>query len=316
MTGTDEYKGLIYGRVHLPDMIKHQMANKCTKPDRKKPGEHRDYMLWVGANYYPTQQHFIEEAERMGVSKRLNMRTPFLVPGRSRMFVAHSGLYEAAAEFLESDAEIMGHAVPKVSRIKSLRKVGRAVREAGWTDKDIRKAFKAGKGGPLDLFMQWSDDIKRLMHRDSVFSQLAPVGSDALIQAREFDAALENAKSIFGYFNIEMLEYILPDNAEVPEDIQRLVMHDPPLARVIRVSVERKSCLYSDDAGRRRCGYREEEGFYAVSYEQPCTEARHVAGPFIYTKKPIPVPGLDYFRCLRAVPDDIAHSLARFIDRT
>lgn len=48
-----------------------------------------DLLMWVGFEGYPTIQSFIEEAERLGVSKRLSQIPPTLEPGRTKLFLAH-----------------------------------------------------------------------------------------------------------------------------------------------------------------------------------------------------------------------------------
>ncbi len=44
-----------------------------------------DILMWVGTQYYPTIQHYVDEAERLGVCKRVS-RPPRDV---SRLFLAH-----------------------------------------------------------------------------------------------------------------------------------------------------------------------------------------------------------------------------------
>jgi len=52
--------------------------------------EPRDFLMGVGKTYYPTEVHFLEEAIRMGISKRLPRNLPRgLVPGKSRIFLVH-----------------------------------------------------------------------------------------------------------------------------------------------------------------------------------------------------------------------------------
>jgi hypothetical protein len=48
-----------------------------------------DYLMWVGSIYYPQVNVFIEEAKVQGVCKRLGHIPSGLVPGASRIFLAH-----------------------------------------------------------------------------------------------------------------------------------------------------------------------------------------------------------------------------------
>jgi hypothetical protein len=60
------------------------------KRSRKKPGKDRytDYLMWVGGSYYGISE-FIEEAKRLGVSKRVSHFPGDVVLGRTRVFLAH-----------------------------------------------------------------------------------------------------------------------------------------------------------------------------------------------------------------------------------
>lgn len=48
-----------------------------------------DYLMWVGAFYYPTYRDFITEAKRMGCCKKLPHELASFIPGLSRIFLAH-----------------------------------------------------------------------------------------------------------------------------------------------------------------------------------------------------------------------------------
>lgn len=48
-----------------------------------------DLLMWVGHKYYPTADDYIKEAIAMGCSKRVPMLPEDVVPGKSRVFLAH-----------------------------------------------------------------------------------------------------------------------------------------------------------------------------------------------------------------------------------
>jgi len=48
-----------------------------------------DYLMWVGSIYYPTVDDYIGESQRLGVCKRIGKLPTDLVPGHSRVFLAH-----------------------------------------------------------------------------------------------------------------------------------------------------------------------------------------------------------------------------------
>jgi len=48
-----------------------------------------DLCMWVGHKFYPTADDYIKEAMTLGCSKRVPMLPEDVVPGRSRVFLAH-----------------------------------------------------------------------------------------------------------------------------------------------------------------------------------------------------------------------------------
>lgn len=49
-----------------------------------------DLCMWIGEQYYPTSQDFIEEARKYGINKRIPFTTPPLIlRGRTRLFLIH-----------------------------------------------------------------------------------------------------------------------------------------------------------------------------------------------------------------------------------
>ena len=61
-----------------------EVVNDATAID-----ETADYLMWVGEMHYPRIQDFLDEAEIQGVSKRLSRFPREMVPGKSRVFLAH-----------------------------------------------------------------------------------------------------------------------------------------------------------------------------------------------------------------------------------
>jgi len=55
----------------------------------RKPREATDLMMWVGSSYYPRIEDFVEEAERVGVSKRIAYPPVNIKLGRSFLFLTH-----------------------------------------------------------------------------------------------------------------------------------------------------------------------------------------------------------------------------------
>lgn len=55
----------------------------------RKPREATDLMMWIGSSYYPKIEDFVDEAERMGVSKRIAYSPVNIKLGRSLLFLVH-----------------------------------------------------------------------------------------------------------------------------------------------------------------------------------------------------------------------------------
>jgi hypothetical protein len=229
----------------IADTIRETMGAGNTSPEKKKPGEHRDYLMWVGSGDvgdghkgfpgYPTIESFVKEARRMGVSKRLNMVTPHLIPGKTRIYLAHPSLYEIAARFLDRDATVNGESVPKISRIKAIRKVGNIVR--------------TGVSVPYKIMRQATP----VANNDRTFSRILygfvrnykgvmDPWEEAIRDASlRFVEALDNERAVFGFFTIQRLEYILPagwTNDQIPPKVKELI--DKGVCVVVREEDERR----------------------------------------------------------------------------
>jgi hypothetical protein len=52
--------------------------------------EAHDLLMWVGENYYPTPEKFIDECVRLGINKRIPVSSPpTIIHARTMLFVAH-----------------------------------------------------------------------------------------------------------------------------------------------------------------------------------------------------------------------------------
>lgn len=67
--------------------------------------EPQDYLMWVGSVYYPTVDSYISEAKRLGPCKRLGRLPLGLVPGKSRVFLAHD-------DGINGEGFIFGYFIP------------------------------------------------------------------------------------------------------------------------------------------------------------------------------------------------------------
>ena len=61
----------------------------------------RDICIWVGAQFYPTYEEYIEEAERLGCCRKVNHVPKDITIGESKAFLLHR-------EYPEADAYLFG----------------------------------------------------------------------------------------------------------------------------------------------------------------------------------------------------------------
>ena len=287
---------------------KAQGGKKKRIAPRKSSGP-AHYIMWVGSGSldggkrgypgYPTVDSYVDEAKRMGVSKRLNFVPPAFTPGVTRVYLVHARLFETASRFLDVDTYVNRQAVPKISRIKAVRKVGNKV-----------------IAGEEPTSTMWNH-ISPIYNNDYTFSRLVNATGmsdprDAIKDTcRKFVEALDNGKGVFGYFVCEKLEYILPTGATIPDKIQKLV--DDGMCNVIHEADEVRLAVRP-----RGCGYRKPGGVYAVaSHDASIKDKKGVlstAGPLVVATAPVEVPGLDYYRGVRTLPDDLADVLELEMD--
>lgn len=71
----------------------------------KAAGVTQDYLLWVGYQSYPTIKSFVEEGDRLGVSRRISRVPNGLKLAESKVFLAHD-------EGETGDAVIFGYFIP------------------------------------------------------------------------------------------------------------------------------------------------------------------------------------------------------------
>ena len=85
-----------------------------------------DFLMGVGKKYYPTPKHFIDEAKRLGISKRI----PFIPKGfvfeKSKIFLVHWGTREIFGFFIPTRIEFIGVSNKKI--LEEAVKAGAEVR--------------------------------------------------------------------------------------------------------------------------------------------------------------------------------------------
>jgi len=69
-----------------------------------------DILMGVGARYYPTPSHFINEAKRLGVSKRIPGYPRFFRTLHNKVFLVHWKTREIFGFFIPQSVEIIGDA--------------------------------------------------------------------------------------------------------------------------------------------------------------------------------------------------------------
>lgn len=76
-------------QVLIPTGEQIKSYERQKREDRGEPEPTQDYLLWVGYASYPTIRSFIEEAERLGVCRRISRVPKDLELEGSRIFLAH-----------------------------------------------------------------------------------------------------------------------------------------------------------------------------------------------------------------------------------
>ena len=67
-----------------------------------------DILMGVGQKYYPTPKHFIKEAKKLGVCKRIPTIPKYLCFDKSRIWLVHWRTREIFAYFIPTRVEIVG----------------------------------------------------------------------------------------------------------------------------------------------------------------------------------------------------------------
>lgn len=61
-------------------------------------GKARDVAIWVGSEFYPTPEHYIREAEKLGCCRKVPRIPEGIVLGESKCFLFHKKLKEQATK--------------------------------------------------------------------------------------------------------------------------------------------------------------------------------------------------------------------------
>ena len=185
--------------------------------------EAADILMCVGAEHYETPQHFIVEAQNMGVSKRLPLKAPpqGLVPGLSRVFFRHE---RACAVFDTAPAD------DPVAQAKAREMFWRELREL--RDEVVERSIAT-----------WQQSLPdRLWHRES-WMYLMANWHRAAVDVIFAKYQVRFAPGIFGYCVFGGFAMVTNKRAgeevEVPE-----CLRDLPELRAIRVKKVREG---SDD---------------------------------------------------------------------
>lgn len=210
-------------QLHLP-------LNKSFDPDIPH------YGMWVGEKFY-TIESFIEEAARIGISKRISQIPVDLVLGESRIYFAHA----QRADRIATDP-ILSQLEP--THYNRLRTVCKPLVDHEITPQtlgahpDIRK----------NLFQ-----CLRLIQRHH-----PKLDTNTLVQAGIDFVKNPNKAVVFGYTVVSRIEFIIPQDGKIPEKIRKLAEEGH-----VKLVPARKAAAEP----QRGCGKRKPGGLYAVAYE-------------------------------------------------
>lgn len=105
------------------------MPSCLTCPFRQIPD--RLGLMWVGGSYYPTPESFVEEARKMGVSKRFSQLPTDFVLGKTWIAIAHK------------EVDINGKKVPAIFHAFKPTRIEYVVR-GDETDEELERYEKRG----------------------------------------------------------------------------------------------------------------------------------------------------------------------------
>lgn len=230
--------------------------------------------MWVGGQHYPTIKAFVNEAKKMGVSKRIAKIPANMVLGKSRIYLAHARKQECI-DLDENLHKLNPHRCKRVLAV-------------------ARKVLKAEKEGQVvkyghPLYAERSKALGQPLRYHRVQAERV------FESAREFVKQEDKNKVVFGYCIVSRIEFIVPASGKVPDRIKKLAA-DGHVKLIPHDQVAAEP--------NRGCGKRKPGGIYAVSYEidaEAMQELRGSAkkvdlmGPLAVYKKPFRAP-FKFFR--------------------
>lgn len=211
-------------------------AQQLRLPSKEFDLDAPHYGMWVGEQYY-TIESFIDEASRIGISKRISHIPADLVLGQSRIYFAHA----QRANRIAIDP-VLSQLEPK--HYNRLRTVCKPL-----VDNEIT---------PQTLSAHPNIRKKLLQCLHVICRNHPQLDTDTLVQAGIDFVKNPNKAVVFGYTIVSRLEFIIPLNGKVPEKIRQLAEEGH-----VKLVPARKAAAEP----QRGCGKRKPGGLYAVSYE-------------------------------------------------
>ena len=153
------------------------------------PIEVPNYAMWVGGQFYPTPQAYIDEAEALGCSKRLPGIPENLVIGQSKVYLAH------------------GQQADRIAQDPILANL-----EPSWRSRALALARKVHAGA--------------ITHTDAISKLPKKLDKPCTVLDAALTFVTNEDNVIFGYFIVTRLEFIVPQDGSIPDKVKALIEQD------------------------------------------------------------------------------------------
>ncbi|MEW5861715.1 MAG: hypothetical protein AB1861_30790 [Cyanobacteriota bacterium] len=175
--------------------------------------EYSNFLTWIGGGFYERIENFLEEAEKLGASRRIAHFADGMVLGKSRVYIAH-----------RCKAVLMDD-IPELAKLKSWQR--------DWAFSWARKIQK-GKAK--------YDDIPVKVDR-----QGNPWNIRGWVEAAmPFLNREEESRTIFGFFLLDELEFLADTSGHLPEKVQELIDKGivKPILQTVWANEPKRGCGY------------------------------------------------------------------------
>lgn len=122
------------GRVSLYDCPCHKLCPLCHNVASMGKGG----LLWIGAQFYPTIEHFEVEAKALGISRRITTLPRNFELGKTWLLLAHT------KGIIKPTGDLQSGYVPAIFRVWKPERIERIYKESQRTSDEVQADIKRG----------------------------------------------------------------------------------------------------------------------------------------------------------------------------